>query len=132
MDKLVIRATRYTPEILLDPKQHLLEIKGESYPENIAEFYTPVFAWIESYFNQAEKRADNQTVTVNLELIYFNSSSSKILLDLFDLFEAAAGRGLNIVVNWVYEADDEDMLEFGEEFLEDFTSLSFNLVARDI
>lgn len=126
MENLKIEATRYTPEILFDCSTDVLEIKGKSYPENTAEFYTPVFSWLEQYICQLK----DQKVTLNIELLYFNSSSSKVLLDFFDILESAAENGKNIVVNWVYEEDDEDTLEFGEEFQEEFEMLDFNLIEK--
>lgn len=129
MENLKIEATKYTPEISFDCENHLLEISGESYPENIAEFYAPIFSWMEEYFDQLD---DNQPVIINMELIYFNSSSSKILLDLFEVLEEATGKGKNITVNWIYEEEDEDTLEFGEEFQEDFESLNINLVQKTL
>ncbi|OQY56715.1 MAG: hypothetical protein B6245_17955 [Desulfobacteraceae bacterium 4572_88] len=126
MDNLKLEATKYTPEIAFDCENHLLEIIGESYPENIAEFYAPVFEWLEAYLGQL----GTQDVTVNMELIYFNSSSSKVLLDLFELLEDAVDDGKKITVNWIYEPEDEDTLEFGEEFQEDFESLTINLLEK--
>ncbi len=126
MENLEIEATRYTPEIIFDCTNDILRIKGKSYPENTAEFYTPVFAWLEKYMNQVE----DQQVTLNIELLYFNSSSSKVLLDFFDILESAAANGRNILINWVYEEDDEDTLEFGEEFQEEFESLDFHLIKK--
>jgi hypothetical protein len=128
MDNLKIDATKYTPEISFDCEKNLLEIKGESYPENIAEFYAPVFEWLEGYIEQLD---DDAQVVVNMELIYFNSSSSKVLLDLFDLLEEAVNSGKHITVNWIYEKEDEDTLEFGEEFQEDFQSLTIHLVEKE-
>ena len=127
MENLKIRATKYTPEIIFDCENDQLEIRGESYPENIAEFYAPVFEWIEKYLEEL----DDREVTVNMELIYFNSSSSKIFLDFFELLDFAAENGKKITVNWIYEADDDDTLEFGVEFQEDFESLNFSLVQKD-
>lgn len=128
MDNLKIDATKYTPEISFDCEKNLLEIKGESYPENIAEFYAPVFEWLEEYIEQL---GDDAQVVVNMELIYFNSSSSKVLLDLFDLLEEAVNNEKHITVNWIYEKEDEDTLEFGEEFQEDFQSLTIHLVEKE-
>jgi hypothetical protein len=127
MENLKIKATKYSPEIVFDCENAQLEIRGESYPENIAEFYAPVFAWIEKYLEQL----DDREVTVNMELIYFNSSSSKIFLDFFELLDEAAKNDKKITVNWIFEADDDDTREFGEEFQEDFESLNFNLVQKD-
>ncbi|MCP4347286.1 MAG: DUF1987 domain-containing protein [Desulfobacterales bacterium] len=127
MNNLKIEPTKYTPEIFFDCENNALKIKGKSYPEDTAVFYAPVFSWLQEYFD----REETQNVTVNMELIYFNSSSSKILLDFFDILEAATSEGKNITVNWYYEEDDEDALEFGEEFQEDFESLTFNLVQKE-
>jgi len=126
MENLELRATKYTPAICFDCENHVLEIIGESYPENIAEFYAPVFTWLEEYVRQL----GDETVAVNMEMIYFNSSSSKVLMDLFDLMEEASRVGKSFVVNWIYEEDDDDSLEFGEDFQEDFEDLSFNLMEK--
>ncbi len=128
MNNLIIEATKYTPEIVFDREKSLLEIRGKSYPENTSIFYAPVFEWLEEYF----ENAGDEKITVNMELIYFNSSSSKILMDFCDVLDAAASDGKNIMVNWIYEEDDEDGLEFGEEFQEDLESVTFNLVQKSI
>jgi len=127
MENLKIEPTKYTPGIFFDFKNNVLEIIGESYPENIAEFYSPVFSWLEEYIEHLE----DQEVDINMELVYFNSSSSKILLDFFDLLEEATGDGKHIVINWFYEEEDEDTLDFGVEFQEEFESLNFNMVQKD-
>ncbi|QTA91513.1 DUF1987 domain-containing protein [Desulfonema magnum] len=127
MENLKIGATKYTPEISFDCEKNILDIIGESYPENIAEFYAPVFKWLEQYIEQLK---NDQNVTINMELIYFNSSSSKVLLDFLDILEQAVKNGKHIAVNWIYEEEDEDTLEFGEEFQEDFEILDINLVQK--
>jgi hypothetical protein len=126
MDKLIIAATKYTPAVVFDSHRNHLEIRGESYPENVTEFYAPLFAWLKSYLG--EPVTSNPAITVDIELTYFNSSSSKILLNIFDLLDAAATRGREIAVNWKYDPADDDNREFGEEFKEDLHGVRFNLV----
>ena len=63
-----------------------------------------------------------------MEIIYFNSSSSKALMNIFDQLDAAAANGKNIVVNWKYREDDENIMESGEEYQEDVDNLTFNLI----
>ena len=126
MENLIIEATDYTPALSFDYDKNILEIRGISYPENTSTFYVPVFSWLEEYFSQL--RGDQ--ITVNIEIIYFNSGSSKVLLDFFDLLDDAALRGIKIIVNWAYEEDDEDMLEYVEEFMEDFRRLEFHFVRK--
>ena len=124
MNNLEIKATRYTPGVFFDAQNHLLEIRGESYPEDVTEFYDPVFSWLEHYLRGLE----NQRVTMNISLIYFNSSSSKVLMDLFDMLEEAAEKQNDISVNWIYDKEDVHIEECGKEFQEDFEVLRFNLV----
>ncbi|MBU2514719.1 DUF1987 domain-containing protein [bacterium] len=126
MDNLLIEATKYTPRIFFNADTNILEISGETYPENTAEFYSPVFDWLEKYLNQLQ----NQAVIVNMEIIYFNSSSSKVLMDLFDRFEDSVREGKNIVINWIFDKEDESALEYGEEFQEDLEVLKLNLVEK--
>ncbi|MFP4452722.1 MAG: DUF1987 domain-containing protein [Desulfobacterales bacterium] len=80
--------------------------------------------WLETYLNQLE----DETVEVDVELIYFNSSSSKVFMNFFDMLEDAARRGVSVVVNWKYHKDNDTALECGEEFQEDMENVSFNLV----
>jgi len=124
MDDLIINPTRFTPGIYFYFSKHTLEISGESYPENTSEFYTPIFELLRNYL----AGITDQVVTVTLYLTYFNSSSSKILINLFDLLEESASESKNITVNWLYKEGDTDAREFGEEFAEDLEFLAFKLV----
>ncbi|MCG8336688.1 MAG: DUF1987 domain-containing protein [Proteobacteria bacterium] len=126
MENLIIEATKYTPTISFDAGTNILEIHGETYPENTAEFYSPVFDWLEKYLNQL----NDQQVIVNMEIVYFNSSSSKVLMDLFDRLEEAVKEGKNITLNWIYDREDESALEYGEEFQEDLEILKLNLIEK--
>ena len=127
MDNLIIESTKYTPEIRFDAENHLLEISGETYPENTAEFYAPVFKWLEAYLAQP----GNAPVTVNLEINYFNSSSSNVLMDMFDKFEMSKKAGREISLNWIYDRENESALEYGEEFQEDLEILELKLVEKE-
>ena len=124
MEKLTIEATKYTPAIDLDPSG-VISIVGKSYPENTFEFYAPVMEWVENYF---ENEAAEKTV-VNMEIIYFNSSSSKLFFDFFDLLEEYS-EDHEIEVNWIYDEENESAEEAGEDFIEDFESLKINLVQK--
>ncbi len=126
MENLEIAATKSTPTIYFDVQTHVLLMAGESYPENTSQFYAPVYRWLEECLDSLEE----QQLVFNIELIYFNSSSSKVLMDLFDLMEDASDEGKNIIVNWVYDEENDSALEYGEEFAEDMEELTFNLVEK--
>lgn len=108
MDNLTIEGSAKTPTIEFVGEGKLL-IKGRSIPENSIEFYKPIIDWIGSYGG-----APQGTTEVNIQLEYFNTSSSKCILDVFKKLETLAGT--EVKVNWYYEEDDEDMLEAGEDY----------------
>ncbi|TND00861.1 MAG: hypothetical protein FD123_4319 [Bacteroidetes bacterium] len=111
MEKVIIEGTPKTPTINFDMIVGLLEIKGRSIPENSIEFYKPLVEHLERY---AQKPQSNTNVNIQLE--YFNTSSSKCILDVFKKLESIHKNGNQIVINWYYEQDDEDMLEAGEDY----------------
>jgi hypothetical protein len=110
----------------MDPNGRCL-IAGESYPEDSYEFYAPIIKWMRTYIEtSADKRCE-----FDFEMIYFNSSSSKILWDIFDMLEEYAQDGKNVAVNWIYEIDNDAGAEYGEEFSEDLEHLEFNFVVKE-
>ncbi|MEA3497472.1 MAG: DUF1987 domain-containing protein [Campylobacterota bacterium] len=122
MATIDIEKTQLTPSILLDKERGLIEIKGDSLPENTAEFYKPLMVELKDYFNSPQDKT-----IINLEITYFNSSSSKLFFDFFDLLENASLK-YNIEINWRYDEENESMEEAGEDFKEDFETLTFNLI----
>ena len=124
MANLNIEKTQLTPSILLDKDKGLVEIKGDSLPENTAEFYKPLIEELEDYF-----RSPQEKTVINLEITYFNSSSSKLFFDFFDLLETASNK-CDIEVNWIYDEENESMEEAGEDFQEDFEDLNIQLIKK--
>jgi len=124
MERLLIEATKYTPQIILDASKGLLEMRGKSYPENTFEFYQPVLSWIEHYFQDPLP-----DTLLQMEIIYFNSSSSKLFFDLFDLLETYREKS-HITIEWIYDPENESALEAGEDFMEDFETLSIQLIEK--
>ena len=111
MDKITIEGTSKTPTIIFDAEAGLLELKGRSIPENSIEFYKPVVESLDKYSQEPKDKT-----SVNIQLEYFNTSSSKCILDLFKKLESIHKTGKDVVINWFYEEDDEDMLEAGEDY----------------
>jgi hypothetical protein len=111
MDPISIEGTAKTPTIKFEYDQGFLEIKGRSIPENSIEFYKPLIDWLDKYSSNPQIKTN-----VNIQLEYFNTSSSKCILDVFKKLESLHNKGSQIVINWFYEEDDEDMLEAGEDY----------------
>ncbi|MBS3975950.1 MAG: DUF1987 domain-containing protein [Syntrophomonadaceae bacterium] len=125
MNTLIIEKTLSTPYINFDPATGLLLIRGESFPENAAKFYTPVVDWLKEYIASVEPVKE---VTAEFEIVYFNSSTSKVFLTIFDFFEEAAEQGKKIKVNWCCDARNETAIECGQEFKEDIDVLPFQII----
>lgn len=111
MEPILIEGTPKTPSVKFDPEKGVIEIKGRSIPENSIEFYKPLVDWLEYYSKSPLKKT-----LVNVQLEYFNTSSSKCILDVFKKLEAIHKANHDVVINWFYEEDDEDMLEAGEDY----------------
>ena len=115
MEKISIKATSKTPQVEFNPDSGVLEITGRSIPENSVDFYKPILEWLDDYTKIAK---DNKQTVFKFQLEYFNTSSSKCILDIFRKLEKLYTDNVNIVIKWYYEEDDEDMYESGEDFKE--------------
>jgi len=97
MDNLIIEATKRTPEIRFDSKEHQLLISGESYPEDVNQFYGAIISGLESYL----AHSNNELIMVKFDFIYFNSSSVKAMIRIFDMLDDAANNN-SITVQWLH------------------------------
>jgi len=124
LKNLEIEATQYTPQITLD-NGGFITLVGESYPEDTIKFYAPMLSWVKKYF---DTNAAELTI-VNIELSYFNSSSSKLFFDFFNILDLNRDEH-KIKVNWIYDEENEVAEEIGEEFILDFKDLNISLVTK--
>lgn len=122
MEPIIVEGTPKTPSVKLDSNEGVVEIRGRSIPENSVDFYKPIIDWLEQYSGNPANKTN-----VNIHLEYFNTSSSKCILDVFKKLEAIYKAKNEVVVNWFYEEDDEDMLEAGEDY-ESIVRIPFNMV----
>ena len=111
MEPLSIEQTDDSPGVLLDPVDKLFEISGKSLPEDELEFYQPVLDWLRAY-----RKEPVANTAFNVRLIYFNTASSKMIMDIFLIFEDMVEEGHNVVIRWHSHQGDEDMQEAGKEF----------------
>jgi hypothetical protein len=128
MPKLKIPATDRSPEVDFDFDNHRLRIRGESYPEDVAAFYGPVFEALDGYLRQLH----DGDCSLDVELIYFNSSSAKAIMSLLEKLDDAAGRSASVAITWYYDEEDDTMRELGEEFGEDLEHAEFHLKKRAV
>jgi hypothetical protein len=119
MNDIRLEGSPKTPTVNFVAESGTLEIKGRSIPENSIEFYKPLIEWIEKY-----SKSPKEKTVVNVQLEYFNTSSSKCILDVFKRLEAIQNE---VQINWYYEEDDEDMLEAGEDY-DAIISIPFKMI----
>jgi hypothetical protein len=110
MENIFLEASSKTPNVSFNAQTGKMEISGRSIPENSFQFYEPLIEWLEKYSQQAQKQT-----FFDFKLDYFNTSSSMYILGILKKLEKIHLEGKNIVVRWYYDADDEDMLQTGED-----------------
>ncbi len=111
MEVIKIVGTDDTPSVTLDVANEIFEISGRSLPEDVAAFYEPILDWLDRYSEEAAGKT-----VFNFKLVYFNTASSKMLLDVLLKLEEMHDSGKDVLVRWHYPEDDEDMEEAGEEY----------------
>ena len=96
MQNLSIPASTRTPAVYFDFGNSHLKLSGESYPEDVTEFYHPVFSALDTYL----ATLGSGSCRFDFELIYINSSSAKAVMMLMDKLDAAAAKGATVDVYW--------------------------------
>ena len=114
MNNLHIDSTQSTPSIFADAQTGIIEMRGDSYPENSYELFSPVMQWIDDYLATADCK-----LVLDLHLLYLNTSSVKAMMDIFDMLEEAHRARRAVEVNWYYDEQNERVAELAEEFKED-------------
>ncbi len=109
MEALILKGTEIHPDVILDPKKEIFEIKGKSIPADGKTFYEPVLEWLELY-----SLNPNQLTNFKFDLEFFNITSSKMLLFILYKLNDIRMSGHNVTIKWCYS--DDDMFEVGEDY----------------
>lgn len=123
MEVIKILGTDDTPNVILDAENEIFEISGRSLPEDVTAFYEPILTWLEDYADNT-----NEKTIFTFKLVYFNTASSKLLLDILMKLEELYENGKDILIKWYFPDDDEDMEEAGEEY-SDIVDVPFEMVS---
>ncbi len=115
MTNLIVEKTARTPHISFDSAKSILNVQGRSIPENSLQFYGVLFKWADNFYQDS---VEHQNLEVVFKLEYFNTSSSKCILDFLRKLENLNKMGVKVKVYWFYDVRDEDMLEVGQDFKE--------------
>ena len=112
-DVIVVQKTKITPEVKYDNGDNSANVTGESCPENAIAFYRPLMEWVRSRISK------DRSLLLQFEYTYFNTTTTKQLIELFDMLDAYYRDGYDVFVAWYCPKNDTDMEEVGEELLED-------------
>jgi hypothetical protein len=106
-----IPASFDTPEVTLDKESGVFKLEGNSYPEDPVAFYKPVHDWFAKY----ALNPNEETVLV-LHFKYFSTSSTQILFEIFRIMENLKCEGKNVSIKWLYDSENEEIKENGENY----------------
>lgn len=124
MERLAVKQSKSSPMVDFDAVGGKLIINGQSYPEDAFQFYKPILEWLKQYI------ASNpvQEVLIEFTLPYLNTSSSKCIMMILDIFEDANDNGMKIHLKWLINEQNEYERECAEEFKEDY-SFPFEIIS---
>lgn len=111
MEKIIREATDETPKVILDVESGEFEFSGKSLPEDVTTFFNPILDWFDNY--SVSPSAETKVV---FKMDYFNTASSKLILDILMKLEEINEEHGGIQIDWYFREDDEDMEEAGEEY----------------
>jgi hypothetical protein len=124
MEPLLITGSEDNPEVILDKQKGTFELSGRSLPEDVIQFYAPVYSWLEQYVAEP-----NEESTFKMKVDYFNSASQRAINEIFNILSRIPLKGKKIKIEWHYYEDDYEMKESGEEYA-DLSNLPFKYVSH--
>ncbi len=125
MEPILIEGKDDTPMVILNKEENKFEITGKSLPENVTDFYGPIFDWLEKYVEDP-----NDETVLEMKIEYFNSASHKAINQVFETLTNIRNSGKNILVKWHFLSDDDDMLEAGKDYA-DLSGLEFEYIGYE-
>jgi len=126
MESIVIERTDDKPRIILDKKRNLFLFEGVSMCEDVTTFYKPVIDWLNNYY----LHNPNPNTIVKFKLMYFNTASSKMILNVLLCFDELCKKGHDVHVEWYYQPDDNDMEDAGK-FYSSRLSIAWKMIKDD-
>ena len=123
MEDLYIRATNDSPEVDFKYTFNQLTMSGEAYPEDASRFFYPIIMGLVDFL-----KVNTKPINFNFKLTYFNSASTKMLFNIFQLLNEHSAHHQTVTLNWIYDEEDDTIKDFGDDIAEEFPSLDFNAV----
>lgn len=122
MENLHLKEQRdiyFSPEVNFSAETGVCEVAGESYLEDAFLFYEILQNWIDAY--------EGNALFFKFKLTYFNTSSSKGILNVIKALRRKLDEGKDVTVIWYYPQENQDLLMEGEDFMSD-VDMQFSFV----
>ena len=117
--------TNSTPYVLVDEEKGYMKMDGQCFHENVVLLFKEINDWLDVYL-----KTDFGLFTFDSDIEYLNSSTLKLLNNLFLKLDEHSSEKNKIIVNWITIEDDDMMIECGEDFQEEIENLEFNMVTK--
>jgi len=104
---------KMSPEVRIDVENQIIALSGASYPEDPLEVFNPIYKWVVDFSMNMEKKL---CFILNFE--FLNSSSHKMLYEIFVKAQEFSKKGKPVEILWYYDPEDEEIFEMGQDFME--------------
>lgn len=121
MEEFYLESTLDSPEMEFSPVRGYLRIEGKSIPEDSAKLYQTLTEAISNY-----AKSPNAKTVVDIKLEYFNTSSTKSILEILKVLKTIRNNGNEVDINWFFDEFDEEIEESGVDFA-NLLGIPFNL-----
>lgn len=125
MNNYYVTGNKQVPTIDFNATTGIFLIKGACIPSDVVNFFQPIFKWVKKY---AESPAPKTIINIQLEFFY--TSVEKFLYQLLKKIDEIYLNKHDITINWYYESEDENIIEYGQNYKE-LLKLPFNLIEMD-
>jgi hypothetical protein len=117
--------TNRMPGVSLDAKNHAMLLEGEAYPEDVAAAFEPLMTSISTTLAESGETP----MTVKFQLQYFNSGSSRKILEIIKMIDAS-DTAHNI--EWLADPEDDEMIDHGNRFSRAVSKAGFTVVEEEL
>lgn len=124
MEKIILKETKHSPSVILNPESGVFELRGSSFLDNAHEFYSPLIDWLKEY----EKNPAASTKVI-FELNYINTSSQRMMFDFLKRINFLFKSGHPVAVEWLYDENDYDLKDVGEDLLS-FMEFPYKIIEK--
>lgn len=116
MEKYTVDPNSYLPLVEFSTEGYL-KMEGRAIPEDANKLFNPLISFIDEL--------TVSSVTFDVKLEYFNTASSKKILEMLKHLDSNTNID-EITVNWHFEEGDEDSVETAEIYEDCLDRIKFN------